>query len=157
MGHGNLEWKKLSKESIPAEDMEPGLGHIVPVSTYNVIFASLIGLTVITVWAAFQDFGMFSVAVALLIATVKAAVVTLYFMHLNWEHEIVWGIVIYPLFILALILGANIGDVAEKEKIVPMHVENTIPTRMPSLKSKYHPDYKHDGHGKTDHGKKEDH
>ena len=132
MGSSNKEWKPLTEEKVPAEDMDKGLGHIVPISTYNAIFACLLGLTIITVWAALQDFGFFNVPLALAIATVKATIVTLYFMHLNWEHKIVWGIVIYPLLILALIIGSNIGDIATKEDPIPLHVESVIPKKMPT-------------------------
>lgn len=131
-------WKRLAKHEIPAEDMDNGLGHIVPIPLYNLIFGSLIALTVVTVWAATQDFGHFNVPIALCIATVKAALVTLYFMHLNWENKIIWGIVIYPLFILALILGSNIGDVATKDTPIPEFAKNQTITKMPSRTSDHH-------------------
>ncbi len=120
--HGEIgqDWPQLGSGELITEDMEVGLGHIVPVKIYNSVLASLLVLTGITVLVASHDFGIFNLVVALGIATLKAAIVTLFFMHLSWESKIVWGIVIYPLFIFALILGGTLGDEVIKE----------IPTRM---------------------------
>jgi len=52
--------------------------------------------------------------IAMGISTIKAGIVTLMFMHLNYENKIVWGIVIYPLFIFTLILAGTLGDAAVK-------------------------------------------
>ena len=104
------DWKRLGSGKLITEDSEVGLGHIVSADVYKAVFASLIALTLITVWSASQDFGIFNLVIALGIATIKAAVVTLLFMHLLYESKIVWGIVIYPLFIFVLILGGTLGD-----------------------------------------------
>ena len=112
----SMQWQRLGDGSLPTEDTDRGLGHIVSVDIYTGVYVSLIVLTFITLWAAFQDFGVLSLAVALFIATVKAAVVTLFFMHLNWENKIVWGIVIYPLFIFVLILLGTLGDASLLEQ-----------------------------------------
>ena len=39
-GHGT--WKRLGDGSLPTEEQDEGLGHIVPVSTYNAVFLSLL-------------------------------------------------------------------------------------------------------------------
>lgn len=111
-GNDHLAWRRLGKGLLPTEDQESGLGHIVPLQLYWWVFVSLLLLTFITVWAATQDFGIGNLAIAMGIATVKAATVTLFFMHLNWESKITWGIVIYPLFIFGLILIGTLGDAA---------------------------------------------
>ena len=108
-GHGQ-DWQRLGDESLPTEDSDIGLGHIVPLKIYDGTFISLILLTGITVWIAQYDFGVLNLGVAMGVATTKAAIVTLFFMHLSWESKITWGIVIYPLFIFALILLGTLGD-----------------------------------------------
>jgi len=118
-GHSDIEWKRLGKGDVPSEDQDVGLGHIVSRETYWRTFVCLIVLTVITVWAASKDFGVLNLAIAMGIATVKAALVTLFFMHLQWESKIIWGIVIYPLFIFALIIGGTLGDEMSKDKPAP--------------------------------------
>lgn len=63
--------------------------HILPVKLYFGIFAALMLFTALTVWVAFQDFGPFNDVIALGIATVKAALVVLYFMHVRYESRLV--------------------------------------------------------------------
>jgi cytochrome c oxidase subunit 4 len=48
--------------------------------------------------------------VALLIASVKAALVALYFMHLRDEKRLVWAFAVTPLFFLALIIFGTLAD-----------------------------------------------
>lgn len=60
--------------------------HIIPLGTYLKIFGTLIFLTVITVLAAKVDFGAFNAVVAFGIASVKAALVLGYFMHLKYDN-----------------------------------------------------------------------
>ena len=124
-GHGD-RWQNLGKRDLPTEDPDIGLGHIVSVEVYKAVYCALISLTAITLWASFQDFGIFNLFIALGIATVKAAAVTLMFMHLNYESKIIWGIVIYPLFIFMLILAGTLGDQSVKKQPVPLNVAMPI-------------------------------
>jgi len=59
--------------------------HIVSPVVYIVIFVSLMLGTAITIWAAFQNFGKFNIVIALAIATIKATLVVLYFMHARYS------------------------------------------------------------------------
>ena len=88
--HSHSGWKRLGDGSLLTEDADTGLGHIVSVSTYTWVYFSLLVLTGVTLWAAYQDFGIFNIMIALLIASVKAGVVTLIFMHLNYDSTIIW-------------------------------------------------------------------
>lgn len=49
--------------------------------TYALIWGTLLVLTIITVWVASYNFGTWNILVAMLIATIKATLVVLYFMH----------------------------------------------------------------------------
>ncbi len=60
--------------------------HIIPLATYYKIFGILIVLTVVTVAVTFVDFGAFNAVVAFAIASVKAALVLGYFMHLKYDN-----------------------------------------------------------------------
>ena len=53
--------------------------------------------------------------------------VTLIFMHLNYENKIIWGLVAYPLFIFVLILGGTLGDAAVKRSPIPLSHKITPP------------------------------
>jgi cytochrome c oxidase subunit IV len=57
--------------------------HVTPLATYLKTFGALMVLTVITVGASYVDLGTsVNLAIAILIATVKATVVAAFFMHL---------------------------------------------------------------------------
>ncbi|MBD3293801.1 MAG: cytochrome-c oxidase [Armatimonadia bacterium] len=75
--------------------------HLLPVRVYFIVWAALIVGTVITVGACYADLGHLAVFTALLIATAKAGLVMLYFMHLRYEK---------PLFaVMILVLLATYG------------------------------------------------
>ena len=61
---------------------------------YMIVFAALIVGTIITVAASYVDFGghAINIAVALLIATVKGALVAAFFMHLIDERKMIYGV-----------------------------------------------------------------
>lgn len=77
---------------------------------YLAVFAGLLALTVVTVLASYVDMGLWNVVVALLIASGKASLVALFFMHLKGENRLVWGFALVPLFFLALIILGTLVD-----------------------------------------------
>jgi len=85
--------------------------HITPYKTYIIIWLILMVLTIITVAAARQDFGSVNLFIAMLIASIKATIVALFFMHLKHEDSITWVFAIYPLFLLALLIGLTSVDI----------------------------------------------
>jgi cytochrome c oxidase subunit 4 len=72
------------------------------VYTRNLI--ALLILTVITVAAAGFDFGSANVVIALGIASLKASLVALFFMHLRWEKKINGIIAVAGFLFLGLFL-----------------------------------------------------
>lgn len=134
-GGTNVKWERLGDSSLITEDADSGLGHIVSTEVYTKVYFTLLVLTMITVWAAFQDFGVFNLFVALGIASLKAGVVTLMFMHLHYEGKVIWGIVIYPLFIFLLILAGTLGDASIKKTPTPMHGKDVIAAEAASKKA----------------------
>lgn len=64
------------------------------VRKYLLVFGALMVGTVLTVWASYIHFGSHSmnVAVALVIATVKAVLVAGFFMHLIDERKLIYGV-----------------------------------------------------------------
>lgn len=95
-------------------------GHISPTKMYYGIGSVLLLLTVITVAAAQVDWGamlgvggmLINVLIALFIATVKAGLVLLYFMHMKHESKLIWGMgIVYPLVLFAIMIGFFSMDV----------------------------------------------
>ena len=68
-------------------------------------------LLVVTVGAARINFGPLNVAIALTIASVKAALVALYFMHLKFEGKLIYLILLLPVFLCCVLVIALIPDI----------------------------------------------
>ena len=63
-------------------------GHVTPVKVYVGIFLTLMVLTPITVLVAYVNLGQLNKVVALGIATLKATLVMLYFMHVKYSSRL---------------------------------------------------------------------
>jgi cytochrome c oxidase subunit 4 len=92
--------------------------HIVSPKIYLLIFAVLMILTFTTVYAATVDlnahFAGLNVIVALLIATCKAILVILFFMHAYYSSKRTKLIVFAGFFWLAIMLSLTLGDYATR-------------------------------------------
>lgn len=80
------------------------------VRTYIVVWGALVVLTAVTVAVSYVHLGMMNVVVALLVASVKASLVALFFMHLRYENRLVWGFALTPIFFLVLIIAGTLSD-----------------------------------------------
>lgn len=63
--------------------------HIVGPMTYIIIFGTLLTFTGITVGAAFINLGILNPVVALAIASAKAVIVILFFMHVKYQSNLI--------------------------------------------------------------------
>ena len=71
----------------------------------------LLVLTATTVGAAFINLGVFNPVVALLIATIKATLVILFFMHVKGASEKMTGVVVVcSFFFLGILLTLSLAD-----------------------------------------------
>ncbi len=77
---------------------------------YLMVWVALLILTGLTVAVSYVHLGMMNVVVALLIASAKASLVALFFMHLRYESRLVWGFALTPIFFLALIIAGTLSD-----------------------------------------------
>jgi cytochrome c oxidase subunit 4 len=86
-----------------------------PLKTYFSIWAVLLVCTYLTYKAAFIELGRFNTPVALGIATFKATLVVLFFMHV-WHagEKLIKLVVISALFFLLLLLGLSMTDYATR-------------------------------------------
>jgi cytochrome c oxidase subunit 4 len=64
--------------------------HVMPLSLYYMIFAILLALLILTVAIAEFDLGSMGLAVAMIIATIKAILILMYFMHVKFSPPLVW-------------------------------------------------------------------
>jgi cytochrome c oxidase subunit 4 len=86
-----------------------------PLKMYFGIWITLLICTYITYKAAFIELGRFNSAVALGIATLKATLVALFFMHVwHASEKLTKLVVIAALFFLLLLLGLTMTDYATR-------------------------------------------
>ena len=86
------------------------MSHISPKSTYYTIFGILMGLTALTVFAAFHHLGVFNFPVALGIAITKATLVILFFMHVKYSSRLVQIYVAAGYFFISLLFAGIFMD-----------------------------------------------
>lgn len=81
---------------------------------YFIVFAALIALTVLTAVCSTLPLGRWEAVVALTIASVKAALVTLFFMHLIHMAKLNWVIVSAGAFWLSIAFVLTMADYATR-------------------------------------------
>jgi cytochrome c oxidase subunit 4 len=84
--------------------------HILPKRIYYTIFAILLFCTYLTVQMAFLDLGAMNTVAALVIATFKAVLVVLFFMHVKYSTRLTWAVVLGSVFWLGILLALTMSD-----------------------------------------------
>ena len=84
--------------------------HIVQPGTYIAVILTLLVLTGTTVAVAYVDLGKFNIVVALGIATLKATLVVLFFMHAKYVQRRTQLVIVAGIFWLALLLFMTMSD-----------------------------------------------
>jgi cytochrome c oxidase subunit 4 len=86
-----------------------------PVKSYVAVWGALLLGTYLTYKAAFLELGAFNSAVALIIATTKALLVALFFMHLKGASEkLLKLVVISTIFFLFILMALSMADYATR-------------------------------------------
>jgi cytochrome c oxidase subunit 4 len=88
--------------------------HVSPLKVYFAIFGALMVLSVITVGAAFLNLGQFNSVVALAIASVKATLVILFFMHVKYSSRLTKLTVVVSLFFVVILFAETMMDYATR-------------------------------------------
>ncbi len=84
--------------------------HIVPKSTYYLIFTALMVGTGITWWVATIDLGAMNNVIMLSIAVTKATLVVLFFMHVKYSPKLTWTVILGSIFWLVIMLALTMND-----------------------------------------------
>jgi cytochrome c oxidase subunit 4 len=108
----------------PAKSERATLAHVVTVPVLLGVFAVLMILTVLTISATWIDLGEWNLWIALGIATVKAALVALYFMHLRYDHPFNGLIFVTALLFLFLFLSLTMFDTIRYQPSIDSYQEN---------------------------------
>jgi cytochrome c oxidase subunit 4 len=84
--------------------------HIVTPFQYVLVFGTLLLFTGITVGAAYVELGVLNPIVALAIASFKAVVVILFFMHVKYQSRLVKMTVGAGFFTFLVLIGMTLSD-----------------------------------------------
>jgi caa(3)-type oxidase subunit IV len=103
-----------------------GEHHITPLWLYNTIFGALLFLTVVTVWIAQFDFGAANTVIAMFVATIKASLVALFFMHLLHDERINLLTFGFGLLFVALFFLFPLLDIGTRSYIEPLKDNNSV-------------------------------
>ncbi len=95
------------------QDHAHGVGHVVPLRVLIGVWAALMVLTWLTVEATHYDLGEFNLWIAMIIATAKATLVALYFMHLRYDKSFHSFIFICSLLFVMLFVSFALMDSLE--------------------------------------------
>jgi cytochrome c oxidase subunit 4 len=117
----------MSNQSSPAEtqaDAHGGehLGHVVPIKVLVGVWIALVVLTWVTVAVTYRDWGGLNLWVAMAIATVKASLVAMYFMHLRYDNPFHAIILVSALLFVMLFIGLALMDTLQYQPdLIPGH------------------------------------
>jgi len=89
--------------------------HVLPKSTYYLIFFSLMVLTAVTVAVAFVNLGSLNFPIAIGVAITKATLVVLFFMHVKYSSRMTKMVVGLAVFFLLVMLGLTMTDYATRD------------------------------------------
>lgn len=94
--------------------------HVVPMKVLVAVWLALMALTVITVAATWVDLGSLNLWLAMAIATLKASLVVLYFMHMRYDHPFNAIVFIGTLLFVMLFVGLALIDTREYQpELIP--------------------------------------
>lgn len=92
------------------DDRAHGGPHVMPVGVLIAVFAALLVLTFITVAVTRVDLGPLNIWIAMGVATAKASLVALYFMHLKYDHRFNLLIFLASFLFVGLFVGITMLD-----------------------------------------------
>ncbi len=96
-------------------------GHDHGAGVYVKTLLALLFLTIVTVGASYIDFGAGNVVIALFIATIKASLVALFFMHLKDDKPVNGIIAVAGFLFLGIFLMFDFIDFGTRVPLQPMN------------------------------------
>jgi cytochrome c oxidase subunit IV len=109
-------------------EQEKHTGHIVPVSTYLLVFLALMVGTALTTGIAYIDLGAWNTVVALTIAVVKMSLVILFFMHVKYARGLTKVVILAGFFWLGIMITLSCSDeLTRRWEIVPQGWNIIVP------------------------------
>src|SRR5947209_17946728 len=88
--------------------------HVTPMWVYLAVFAALAAGTLLTWWVSTIELGSMNTPIALFIATIKALLVILFFMHVIHSTRLTWVVVIASFLWLGVLFVLTFADRSEE-------------------------------------------
>jgi cytochrome c oxidase subunit 4 len=89
--------------------------HVASIQTRVIVFVALLVLLFATVGAAHLPMGDLQFPVAMTIATIKAVLIALFFMHVLYSHRLTMVVCIASLLWLGIMLALTLSDYQSRE------------------------------------------
>ena len=99
--------------------------HVDPMWLYLGVYGALLVLTVVTVGASYVNFGRANTVIAVLIATIKALFVAIYFMHLRHDRRFNALVFVSGLFFLSFLFLFTMADINTRNDVDEYHGRST--------------------------------
>ncbi|MFO0573481.1 MAG: cytochrome C oxidase subunit IV family protein [Polyangia bacterium] len=112
--------------------------HVLPLATYFAVWGALVVLTVITVAVSRFDFGAANTVIAMFVATVKASLVALFFMHLFYDAKFNLVILLASLLFVSIFFTPVLIDLGTRGALDSLktragyNLANTKPSLEPT-------------------------
>jgi len=100
----------MSEEYGQAQQQNEHARHIVGPGVYLVILFALLVGTALTVWASYVDLGVWNPVIALAIATTKAVLVVLFFMHVWYSSKLTKLTIFAGIFMFLVLISMTLAD-----------------------------------------------
>jgi cytochrome c oxidase subunit 4 len=91
--------------------------HVSSTFFYVAVFAALLVLTVTTVGQSYIDLGRLNIVLVILIASMKAALVVSFFMHLRWDNKFNALIFISCIFFIGVFFAYTMNDTERRGEL----------------------------------------
>jgi cytochrome c oxidase subunit 4 len=101
--------------------------HILPLKVYFMVAVGLLLLTVVTVRVSYFDFGTWNLIVAMSIASIKASLVALFFMHLKYDERFNSVIFVSSLAFLGVFFALTLADTVDRGAVDPIKERAILP------------------------------
>jgi cytochrome c oxidase subunit 4 len=93
--------------------------HATTVRSYFSVYFALLLFTALTIGMSFVDLGAWHTVVGLIIASIKATLVLVVFMHLATGGPRTWLVVAASLFWLSILMGLTLTDYLTRPTYIP--------------------------------------
>ena len=101
--------------------------HVLPLSTYLSVGTGLLVLTVITVVVSRFQLGEWNLIVAMTIATIKATLVLLFFMHLKYDNKLYAVAFLIAVTFLAVFIVLTMLDTMTRDEFGRGSIDKQVP------------------------------